>query len=84
MEAFFRSHGLGQHVQANGTTQLRLERFGRDGDLHLLRDGFLGRTVELVQGQVPGFFYRVHFWEKTGGKLRKGSRIIVFFQAQTS
>ena len=53
MQTLFGGHGPREHVEADGTGQLRLERLRRHGDLRLVRDGLLRRPVQLVQAQVP-------------------------------
>ena len=59
MQTLLGRHGPGEHVEADGAGQLRLERLRRHGDLRLVRDGLLRRPVQLVQRQVPRPLRRV-------------------------
>jgi hypothetical protein len=78
-------HCLREHVQANGTGQLGLERVGGHGNLGIVRDGLLRRTVKLVQGQVPRTLDRVrgrHGEDKRGrNSILKGiaSSVLIYF-----
>ena len=67
MQTLLGRHGPGEHVEADGAGQLRLERLRRHRDLRLVRDGLLRRPVQLVQRQVPRPLSRVqrrHFVSK--------------------
>ena len=59
MQTLLGGHGPGEHVEADGARQLRLERLRRHRDLRLVRDGLLRRPVQLVETQVPRPLRRV-------------------------
>ena len=52
-------HGPGEHVEADGARQLRLERLRRHRDLCVVCDGLLRCPMQLVETQVPRPLRRV-------------------------
>ena len=49
VETFLGGHGVLEHVEADGTHELRVEGARRHGDLCVVCDGFLWRAVQLIQ-----------------------------------
>ena len=75
MQALLGGHGGGQHVEANGAGQLRLQRLQnrlheisfvldmpdlwRHCNLCIICDCFMRRPVQLIQRQIPRFFHNL-------------------------
>ena len=54
VETFFGGHRTFEYIQANGTHELVLEDFGRDGDLCLVVDDLVRYPIEFVHVELPG------------------------------
>lgn len=55
MQAFLRSHGFLEHIEADRAHELAVEAPWGDGDLGVVVDRILRRPVQFVQGQLPIF-----------------------------